>query len=98
MLWRPRGGRHAFENSCVATSWADCEYLDGSSDVLQLARTKFHDTLCDFVLDLIFGSARQKYFPGLANAFETRGDIHAVAHQVPIAFDDYVSQMNPYTE
>ena len=36
--------------------------------------------------------------PSARNAFEPRGDIHSVAHQVAVALLNYVAQMNADTE
>ena len=49
-------------------------------------------------LDLSVGILRKADCAGLGDAFEPRGDVDAVAHQIPVALLDHVAQMNARAE
>jgi hypothetical protein len=67
-------------------------------DVLELGRAKVADGEIAPPLDLPIGILRQADRARLANAFEARGDIDAVAHQIAVALLDDVAQMDADAE
>ena len=79
---------------------ADLERIDPNrlGDILELRLAKVADHEIEPPPDLPVGVLRQADRPGLGDAFETRGDIDAVAHKVAIALLDHVAEMNADAE
>ena len=75
---------------------ADVERIDADrlGDVLQLRRAEIADREVEPPPDLPIGVLGQTDRARLRDAFETRGDIDAVAHQVTVALLDDVPEMN----
>ena len=63
-------------------------------DVLEVLLAEIDELLLDLVAYLPIGIFRDADPAGLANAFEARGDIDAVAHQIAVALLDDIAQMN----
>ena len=66
----------------------------GLGDVLQRHRTEIAHLDIEPSLDLPVGLFREADCAGLGHAFETRRDIHPVAHEVAVALLDNVSEMD----
>ncbi len=71
---------------------------DRLGDVLELSLAEVGDRQIKASLDLTIGVLGQADRPRLANAFEPRGDIDAVAHEIAVAFLDHIAQMNADAE
>ena len=67
---------------------------DRLGDVLKLGRAKIADREFEPTLDLTIGVLRQAYRARLADAFQPRGDVDAIAHEIPVALLDNVAQMD----
>src|ERR1700722_7745825 len=67
---------------------------DRLDDVLEFSLAKVADHEIETTFDLSVSVLRQADCSGLRYAFETRGDIDAVTHQVSVALFDHVSEMN----
>ncbi len=67
---------------------------DRFGDVLELRRAEIGDGEIEAPFDLTIGVLGETDRARLANAFETRGDVDAVTHQIAVAFLDNVTQMN----
>ena len=76
---------------CAGVKRIDADRL---GDVLELGRAKIADREIEPTLDLPIGVLRQTDRPRLRDAFEPRGDIDAVAHQIAVGFLDHVAQMD----
>src|SRR5271165_561692 len=68
--------------------------LDRSFDVLELGRAEVGDRHVEPAAHLTIGVLGEANPARLANAFQPRGDIDAVAHQVAVGLLDHVAQMN----
>ena len=79
---------------------ADFERIDPDrlGDVLELGRAEIGDREIEPPLDLPIGVLGQTDRAGLGDAFQSRGDIDAVAHQVAVALLDDVAEMNADAE
>jgi hypothetical protein len=79
---------------------ADLERIDVDrlGDVLKFSGTEVVDGHIQPPLNLPVGVLRERDGPGLGDAFETRGDIDSVPHQVAVTLFDHVAEMNPYAE
>ena len=75
---------------------ADLKRIDPNrfGDVLELGRAKVADREIEAPLDLPIGILRQADRARLANAFEARGDIDAVAHQIAVGLLDDIPEVN----
>ena len=73
-------------------------YPDRLSDVLELGRAEIVDRQIEPSLDLPIGLLGETNRAGLGDAFQPRGDIDAVAHQVAVGLLDDVAQMNADAE
>jgi hypothetical protein len=75
---------------------ADVQRVDPDrlGDVLEPGRAEIGHGKIEPPLDLPIGVLRQTDRAGLANAFEARGDIDAVAHQIAVGLLDDVAEMN----
>src|SRR5215813_1652408 len=69
-------------------------YAHRPRDVLDGVLTAELERERELALDLIVRGARDADPAGLGQAFETRGDVHAVAIQ-PLALDDDIAQIDP---
>src|SRR5258708_5560930 len=67
---------------------------DRLDDILEFGLAKVADHEIEAALDLSVRVLRQTDRSGLRDSLETRGDVDAVAHQVSVAFLDYVAEMN----
>src|SRR5580693_4540506 len=79
---------------------ADFERIDPDrvGNVLQLGRAEIADREIESPLDLTISVLRQAYRARLANAFQTRCDIDAVAHQIAVGLLDDIAKMDAYAE
>src|SRR5271166_2769462 len=79
---------------------ADLKRIDPNrvGDVLELLMAEIGDSEIEPPFDLTIRVLGQTDRAGLANAFEPRGDIDAVAHEIAIRLLDHVAQMNTDTE
>ena len=79
---------------------ADFERIDPDRlcDVLELSRAEVTDLEIEPPLHLTIGVLREADRAGLGDALQPCGDIHAIAHQVAVAFLDDVAQMNADAE
>ena len=79
---------------------ADFERIDPDrlGDVLELGRAEIADRQIEPPLDLAIGILGQADRAGLGDAFQPRGDIDAVAHQVAVALLDHVAEMDADAE
>ena len=68
------------------------------SDILEFSLPKVADHEIEPPLDLAVRVFRQADRPGLGDAFEARGDVDAIAHEVAVALFDYISEMNADAE
>ena len=75
---------------------ADVKRIDPDrlGDVLELRRAEIADGEIEPPLDLPIGVLGQTDRSRLGDAFEPRGDIDAVAHQVAVALLDHVAEMD----
>ena len=73
----------------------DSDRLD---DILELGRAQIADLEIEPSLHLAISVLRKADGAGLRDAFQTRGDIDAVAHQIAIGFLDNVAKMNADAE
>ena len=75
---------------------ADVERIDADrfGDVLELRRAEIVDRQIEPPLDLPIGVLGETDRSRLSDAFQSRGDIDAVAHQVAVAFLDHVAEMD----
>ena len=71
---------------------------DRLGDVLELGRAKIGHSEIEPPLDLPIGLFREADRAGLCDAFQPRGDIDAVAHQIAVGLLDDVAQMNADAE
>ena len=67
-------------------------------DVLEGLLPEIDELFFDLVANLPIGILRYANPANLANAFEARGDIDAVAHQIAVALLDNIAQMNADTK
>ena len=67
-------------------------------DVLELGRSEIGDRQVEPALDLPVGLLRQADRARRGDAFQSRGDIDAVAHQVAVALLDDVAEVNANPE
>ena len=67
---------------------------DRVGNVLQLGRAEIGDRKIQRPLDLTISVLGQAYRARLANTFQPRRDVDAVAHQVAVAFLDDVAEMD----
>src|ERR1700722_7128415 len=67
---------------------------DRLGDVLELRRTEVGDSKIEPSLDLTVSILGETNRARLANAFQPRGDVDTVAHQIAIGLLDDVAQMN----
>ena len=79
---------------------ADFERIDPDrlGDVLELGRAEIGDREIEPPLDLPIGVLGQTDRAGLGDAFQSRGDIDAVAHQVAVGLLDDVAEMDADAE
>ena len=79
---------------------ADFERIDPDrlGDVLELGWAEIGDGEIEPPLDLAIGVLGKTDRAGLANAFEPRGDIDAVAHQIAVLFLDNVAEVDADAE
>ena len=79
---------------------ADLERIhpDRFGDVLQFGIAEIADREIEPPFHLSIGVLGQADCAGLGYAFESGGDIDAVAHEVAVAFLDHVAQMNAHAE
>ena len=79
---------------------ADFERIDPDrlGDVLELGRAQIAHGKIEPRLHLPIGVLGQADRAGLGDAFQSRGDIDAVAHQIAVALLDHVAQMNADAE
>ena len=79
---------------------ADLERIDPYrlGDILELRRAEIGDGEIEPSLDLPVGLLGQTDRARLANAFEARGDIDAVAHQIAVRLLDYIAEMDANAE
>ena len=79
---------------------ADLKRIDPHrlGDVLELGRPEIGDREIEPPLHLPIGVFGQTDRARLGDAFQPRGDIDAVAHQVAVALLDHVAQMNADTK
>ena len=91
-----RRGRHGLRLGGLA----DLQRIDPDrvGDVLELRRAEVADREIEPPFDLPIGVLRQADRARLADAFEPRGDIDAVAHQIAVALLDDVAEMNADAE
>jgi hypothetical protein len=75
---------------------ADVEHIDPDrfGEFLELGRAESGCREIEPRLHLAVGVFRQADRPGLRDAFQSRSDIDAVAHQVAVAFLDHVAEMD----
>ena len=93
---RLRAADPAFDRSPAA----DLDRIDahGIGDVFQLLLANVADRDVEPRLHLPVGVLREIDRAGFGDAFEARGDIDFVGHQVAVAFLDDVAEMNADTE
>src|SRR3954453_17979966 len=72
---------------------SDHEDLHRPLDALQLDLALVHEAEVQVVTPLLMHRARDGDAAGLRNAFNTRRDIHAIAHKI-VALDHDVTDMN----
>ena len=79
---------------------ADLKRIDPDrlGDVLELGRAEIGDREIEPPLDLPIGVLGKTDRAGLSDAFQPRGDIDAVAHQIAVALLDDVAEMNADAE
>ena len=79
---------------------ADFQRIDPDrlGDVLELGRAEIADREIEPPLHLPVGVLGETDRAGLANAFEPRGDIDAVAHQIAVGLLDDIAEMNADAE
>jgi hypothetical protein len=79
---------------------ADVKRIDSDriGDVLEFYRAEVADRQVEPPLDLAIGVLGQADRAWRGDAFETRGDIDAVAHQIAVGLLDHVAQMDADTE
>ena len=79
---------------------ADFQRIDPDrlGDVLELHGAEIADREIEPPLDLPIGVLGKTDCAGRVNAFEPRGDIDTVAHQVAVALFDHVAEMNADAE
>ena len=97
LLWR---GRSCWRRWLRLRRDADLQRVnpDRVGDVLELGLAEVGDRQIKPSLHLPVGVLGQADRARLAHAFQPRGDIDAVAHQVAVALLDHVAQMNADTE
>ena len=71
---------------------------DRFHDVLELGRAEIGDGQIEPPLHLPVGVLGETDRARLANAFEARGDVDAVAHQIAVGLLDHIAQMNADAE
>ena len=84
-------------------AWAGCADVeridpDRLGDVLELGRAEIGDREIEPPLDLPIGVLGQTDRAGLGDAFQPRGDIDAVAHQIAVGLLDDVAEMDADAE
>src|SRR5208337_1513865 len=79
---------------------ADLQRIDPDrlGDVLELGLTEIGDGEIEPALDLPIGLLGKTDSAGFSDAFEARGDVDAVAHQIAVALLDDVAEMNADAE
>ena len=94
--------RWHFSCGCLGFRFAPCGlHLVGAHwprDVLENLLPEIDELFFDFVADLPIGIFRYANPANLADAFEARGDIDAVAHEIAVALLDNVAEMNADTK
>ncbi len=96
-----QSGRKFRGRCCLCLSrGADLQRIDPDrlGDVLELGVAEIADREVEPRLDLAIGVLGQADGAGRRDALQTRGDVDAVAHQVAVAFLDYVAQMDADAE
>ena len=75
---------------------ADLERIDPQrfGDVLERLDAEVGDGELDPPAHLPIGVLRKRDRPGLGDAFEPRGDVHAVAHQIAVGLLDHVAEVD----
>jgi hypothetical protein len=68
--------------------------VDWFGDVLELGRAEIVDRQIEPPLDLPIDLLGETNRAGSGDAFQARGDIDAIAHQIAVAFLDHVAEMN----
>jgi hypothetical protein len=71
---------------------------DRLGDVLKLFRAEIVDREIEPPLHLTIGVLGKTDCAGFANAFEARGDVDAIAHQVAVGLFDHVAEMHADSE
>ena len=71
---------------------------DRPFDVLELRRAEIGDRHIEPAAHLPVGVLGEADRAGLSDSFEPSGDIDAVAHEVPVALLDHVTEMNADAE
>jgi hypothetical protein len=88
-LWRPRwSSRASLDRICA--HWP--------RDVLEVFLSEIDELVSEPVTYLAVGILRKTDTTRLGDAFEARGDIDAVSHQVAVALLDHVAKMNADAE
>ena len=79
---------------------ADLQRIDPHrlGDVLELGLAEIADRQIEPRLHLSIGVLRKTDCAGLGDAFQSRGDIDAVAHQIAVALLDHVAEMDADAE
>ena len=67
---------------------------DGVSDVLEFGRAEVADSEIQPTLDLPIGVLGETNRARLRDAFQPRGDLDSIAHQVAVGLFDHVAEMN----
>src|ERR1700678_3782876 len=71
---------------------------DRISDVLELRRAEIADGEIEPASNLTIGVFGKTDRARLGDAFQPRGDVDAITHQVAVALLDHVAEMNAYSE
>ena len=92
----PRRGRRGLRNG----RRADLHRIDPDrlGDVLELGRAEIRDRPIEPTFHLPIGLFGEANRARLANPFEARGDIDAIAHQIAVGLLDHVAEMDPDAE
>src|SRR5580704_3120853 len=95
----PLGGNWAWRRAGLGRR-TNLERIDPDrlDNILEFSLAKVADHEIETAFDLSVSVLRQADCSGLRYAFETRGDIDAVTHQVSVALFDHVSEMNANPE
>ena len=92
--------RWRFNRGCLGFRFAGLHLVGAHwpRDVLEGLLPEIDKLFFDFVAHLPIGVLRYANPANLANAFEPRGDVDAVAHQIAVALLDHIAQMNADTK